>query len=86
MINYIHQEISSAGPDPRCPHCGRPVLGTFVQGNEGRYHPACTNPPLEYLTPIYEQPQPAQWPDGTVICEPGFINDYSVDDPMINTC
>ncbi len=32
--------------DPRCPYCGRPVIGTFVQGNQGHYHPECTRPPL----------------------------------------
>jgi len=36
---------NTTGPDPRCPYCGRAVLGTFVQGNEGRYHPECTRPP-----------------------------------------
>lgn len=32
-------------PDPRCPYCGRPVIGAFVAGNEGWYHPACVQPP-----------------------------------------
>jgi hypothetical protein len=31
--------------DPRCPYCHRPVLGTYVAGKEGRYHPRCVEPP-----------------------------------------
>lgn len=32
--------------DPRCPYCGRPVVtGDYVQGKEGKYHSACTEPP-----------------------------------------
>lgn len=33
--------------DPRCPHCGKPVIGAFVQGCEGSYHPACTQPDIQ---------------------------------------
>ena len=36
--------------DPRCLHCGRPVLADFaefVEGVEGRYHYRCTQPPAE---------------------------------------
>lgn len=38
------QADNTGGKDPRCPHCGKPVLGVFVQGNEGKYHLACTQP------------------------------------------
>lgn len=37
---------TNTSADPRCPYCGRPVIGAFVQGGEGRYHPACVQPPL----------------------------------------
>lgn len=38
--------------DPRCPYCGRPVLGAFVQGSEGRYHRACIEPPVSTVDRI----------------------------------
>ena len=46
---------NTTGPDPRCPYCGRAVLGTFVQGNEGRYHPECTQPPMPCV-PVVPNP------------------------------
>lgn len=49
--------------DHRCPYCGRPVLGVFVPGNEGRYHPACTQPPL--ALPVVAPWQPPELPDFT---------------------
>lgn len=33
--------IQNTAKDPRCPHCGRPVLGIYLEGVEGRYHPSC---------------------------------------------
>lgn len=46
--------------DPRCPYCGRPVLGTFVSGYGGRYHPECctfppslTRPPARFHAPPF---------------------------------
>lgn len=35
------------GTDPHCAYCGRPIVGPFVQGNAGPYHPACTQPPTQ---------------------------------------
>ena len=33
------------GVTPNCQHCGRPVVGAAVYGNQGEpYHPACTQP------------------------------------------
>jgi hypothetical protein len=59
--------------DPRCPHCGRAVLGAFIQGAEGRYHPACTQPPMDLRPlPVYPQPYtppwwyPPTWPGPTI--------------------
>lgn len=48
--------FTNTATDPRCPYCGRPVLGAFMLGNEGRYHPACVEPPA--------QPIPWSWPLG----------------------
>ena len=48
----------STARDWRCPYCGRPVLGIFVQGVEGRYHPECTRPP-DY--PPFVVPVPPWW-------------------------
>ncbi len=44
--NTIHFTDNKSA-DPRCPYCGRPVIGTFVQGGEGKYHPECTRPPQQ---------------------------------------
>jgi hypothetical protein len=43
--------IQSISKDPRCPYCGRPVLGVFIQGIDGRYHPECTRPPAHPADP-----------------------------------
>ena len=33
------------GVTPNCQHCGRPVVGAAVYGNQGEpYHPSCTQP------------------------------------------
>lgn len=44
--------ITITARDPRCPYCGRPVLGLFVRGGEGRYHPECTQPPVFPVVPL----------------------------------
>lgn len=53
--NTITFGDNTGGPDPRCPYCGRPVLSIYVQGNEGRYHPECTRPPMDHA------PRPAPY-------------------------
>jgi len=58
---------TTSGKDPRCPHCGRPVVGVFVPGNEGHYHPECVRPPVSVpvpvhpSVPVWPQPYPAPW-------------------------
>ena len=44
--------------DPRCPECGRAVLGEFVQGAEGRYHLVCAQPPAPVFRTGYVQTDP----------------------------
>lgn len=48
------QEVkNTAGVDPRCGYCGRPIVNTsriedfsyIVHGRGGSYHPECTRPP-----------------------------------------
>lgn len=72
-------------PDPRCPYCGRPVIGSFVQGQEGRYHPACTQPPddpaPQWVPPPWYPPNPIIGPtvtSGPTVTEnaPGFSVNY----------
>lgn len=48
--------LSNIAVDPRCPYCGRPVIGSYVQGLEGKYHPQCTQPP----EPQKKEDQPPQ--------------------------
>lgn len=64
--------------DPRCPYCGRAVLGMFVQGVEGRYHLACTQPPAE-LTPFLPNIIPSfpvvpTYPQPQVTCDAPNLN------------
>jgi hypothetical protein len=55
--------MTSSGTDPICPHCGRPVIGVFVQGKVGRYHPACVEPPVR---PSGIGPSGVIWSTGNV--------------------
>ena len=48
-------------PDPRCPYCGRPVIGISVQGNEGSYHPECTRPPMDGAPYLPQLPTDRPW-------------------------
>lgn len=50
--NETSLETASAGVDPRCPHCDRPVIGDGVAGLEGVYHWRCTQPPQEVETGV----------------------------------
>lgn len=40
-------ESFGTAKDPRCPFCGRPVIGEGVVGEEGTYHGACVQPPQD---------------------------------------
>lgn len=64
--------FSTTAKDDRCPYCGRPVIGKSIQGLEGRYHPACTQPadsgrvpyvPVQPWTPPFWVPldNPYRW-------------------------
>lgn len=44
--------FTAVSVDDTCAHCARPVIGDFVQGRAGRYHPACTRSPYEAAPPI----------------------------------
>ena len=68
----VSQLDNTTGKDPRCPFCHRPVVGTFVHGNEGRYHPECTRPPealrpdptmVDVMDPWRPVPMPFTWTD-----------------------
>ena len=47
--------------DPRCPFCGRPVIGNGIVGNEGTYHPECTRPPITDVEPWPVPVNPTPW-------------------------
>ena len=47
MIQIPQPQTTQGDKDPRCPQCGRAVIGLFIQGLEGKYHPACTQPPID---------------------------------------
>lgn len=61
-MNYNARYSSSTAYDPRCPYCGRPVIGAAVYGSEGAYHPECTHPPkpsvMEELLRRKPEPKP----------------------------
>ncbi len=65
MMQQFNQNIA----DPRCPLCGRAVIGEKVVGMEGSYHPECTKPapPVVPPSPFY--------PWGSGDC-PGVIPPY----------
>lgn len=67
--------------DPRCPYCGRPVLGTFVSGVEGRYHLACTQPPAD-LSPFL----PNIIPPFTAPFNIPYCVETDCDAPNLNPC
>lgn len=47
----ISTNLNVSVRDYRCPACGHVVLIPFEQGVEGRYHPACVQPPTAPLVP-----------------------------------
>lgn len=52
--------------DPRCPYCGRPVIGEHITGLEGHYHPECVRPPQPPLPFPFPSPlplDPGPWPN-----------------------
>ena len=61
-MNTSARYSSSTACDPRCPYCGRPVIGAAVYGSEGAYHPECTMPPkpsvMEELLRQKPEPKP----------------------------
>lgn len=59
--------------DPRCPFCGRPVIGMAIYGQEGAYHPACTQPPspLALLFPQWEPPSDPGFGQPRITCLAG---------------
>lgn len=48
-------DTTNSAKDPRCPVCGNAVLGLAVYGNEGAYHPECTQAPVrgQYFQQVY---------------------------------
>ena len=68
--------------DPRCPQCGRAVVGGGIIGLEGTYHPECAQSPFKYA-PL-EPWQPPMTPMNPPPYQSPFI--YTNAQPSLDPC